>query len=123
MKFFAAIILAVGLLVADSAEAQRYQGGWSFAPGGQGRAERLWLGDGNTYGLHLSGTSRFCGQPGASYARMRQVLRGTRGFSPDYITWWIANTCRDGYVRVCLRNQRGAQACSTYGNRGWGGRP
>ncbi|MCC6001636.1 MAG: hypothetical protein JJU19_12360 [Pararhodobacter sp.] len=123
MKVLATLVLLAGLLTAGGASAQSYQGGWSYTPQSQGRSERMWLGDGNDYGLHLSGTSRFCGQPGASYASMRQVLLGTRGYGNEYVTWWIANNCTDGYVRVCLRNPRGAQACSTYANRGWGYRP
>lgn len=110
-------------LFAGVAQAQTYQGGWVYTPQGGGYAEQLWLGDGNSYGLHMSGTDRYCGTPGAAYATMRNVLQGTRGYGSEFITWWIADNCRDGYVRVCLRNPRGQTACSTYANRGWGGRP
>jgi len=114
---------AFALLAGGLAQAQTYRGGWSYTPQSRNSSERFWLGDGNQYGLHMRGTDRFCGQPGASYARMRQVLQGTRGYDREFVTWWIADSCRDGYVRVCVRNPRGAQACSTYANRGWGPRP
>jgi len=123
MKGIFLAVLATVTLWAGLAGAQTYHGGWVFTPQSSYSSERLWLGDGNHYGLHMTGSPRYCGQPGASYARMRQVLQGARGYGNEFVTWWIADNCRDGYVRVCIRNPRGAQACSTYANRGWGNRP
>jgi hypothetical protein len=108
----AAIFLFAGFTNAASA----FVGNWSYDnnPGG---LEVLWLGDSSddTY-LYLRGTDRYCGRPGASYARMRSVLRSTGG---DQVNWWFSDECDDGYVRVCVSNSHGNTACSTYGNGGW----
>lgn len=122
--FIAAMLVALTFgLAADRAEAQAYSGGWYFLEGGGSQAEQLWLGDGNNYGLHMRGTSRYCGQPGASYARIRQILVAANDFGNGFVTWWIADDCTDGYVRVCVQNPYNQSACSTYADWGWGPRP
>jgi hypothetical protein len=123
MKVLFSILLIVATLLAPAVQAQTYSGGWVYREQSRHASEELWLGDGNDYGLHMRGTERFCGQPGDRYAYMRQVLHGTRGYNPDFITWWIDRQCSDGYVRVCIRNPRGQMGCSTYANFGWGPRP
>ena len=121
---FRAFLVALAALVwSGTAEAQTYSGGWVFTPGSGSANEQLWLGNGNDYGLHMAGTSRYCGTPGAAYSAIRNVILGTRGYGNEYVTWWITDSCTDGYVRVCVLNPRGQQACSTYANLGWGGRP
>lgn len=121
---FATVLVALTMgFSADRAEAQSYSGGWYYFEQGGGYLEELWLGDGDHYGLHMRGTSRFCAQPGAAYHRIRSILNNANDFSNGFVTWWIANSCSDGYVRVCVRNPYGEQACSTYQDWGWGNRP
>ena len=109
-------VAAISLLAAPSAANAAYEGGWYFDnnPGGW---EILALGDNSddTYRI-LRGTDRFCGRRGASYATMRSIINGNSG---EQITWWVADTCDDGYVRVCVQNWRGRSACSTYWDDGW----
>jgi len=116
-KTLIAIAAAMAMCIASSA-AYAYVGDWAYddTPGGW---EILNLGN-NTNGAVriLRGTKRYCGRPGAAYATMRRVLlrNGTEG---EQINWWVDATCRDGYVRVCVRNWRGESACSTYWDGGW----
>lgn len=100
---------------AGIASAGYYEGGW-YVRNNPGGREILYLGDNsdNTYRA-LRGTSRYCVRPGASYARIRQVLNNEY----DQIGWWEDEICRDGYVRICVQNSRGQSACSTYEDNGW----
>lgn len=119
MKRFVSFIGAACLLVLSLAvPAQAFEGDWYFDnnPGGR---EILALGDftDNSF-LLLRGSPRYCGVPGDSYAHMRNVLvrNGTNG---QMIYWWIADSCRDGYVRVCIENRYNEVGCSTYIDGGW----
>lgn len=107
------VLAAAALLGASPAGA--YEGGW-YVDNNAGGREILYLGDNsdNTYRV-LRGTGRYCVYPGASYAKMRGVL----GNEHNQISWWVTNSCDDGYVRVCVENSRGQSACSTYIDAGW----
>lgn len=123
MRLLLFLALIMSMFWGAAAQAQTYNGGWVYREQTRYSAEEFWLGDGNDYGLHMRGTERFCAVRGDSYAHMRSVLQGTRGSGNEFITWWIDRQCSDGYVRVCMRNSRGRQGCSTYADYGWGPRP
>ena len=113
-----AVVASCALAIGSSVPTNAYEGGWAYDDNAGGY-EVLKLGDNtdNTY-LLLRGTKSYCGSPGVPYARVREVLRrnGTNG---QQISWWIANSCDGGYVRVCVRNGRRESACSTYWADDW----
>ncbi len=115
-KFLSTILMAFGLMASATVPALAYEGYW-YA---ETNPEYLELGDNSdgTY-LALGSTPGFCGRPGSSYSQMRRVMRNN---GDGDIAWWIDRTCDDGfnsYVRVCVANWRGQQACSTYQDFGW----
>ena len=115
------VVLGVGAALAlslSTLSASAFEGDWYY-DNNVGGSEVLNLGDNSDDSfLVLRGTDRYCGRPGAPYSRIRNVLR-RNGTDGEQITWWIANTCDDGYVRICVENWRGEQACSTYEDYGW----
>lgn len=115
-KFLKIVLAAAGLMATAAAPALAYEGYWYS----QTNPEYMELGDNDdgTY-LALGSTPGYCGRPGNSYSQMRRVLRNN---GDEDITWWIQQTCDDGfdsYVKVCVENWRGQQACSTYRDYGW----
>lgn len=117
-RFFAALTIAcAALLLAPSAKAQDYYyGAWEFGNDG---TEYLYLGDNmdGTY-LYLRGDRGYCGRPGASYTSIRQILLN----QVDDVSWWIDDYCSSGrrdFVRICVENDYGQRACSTYRDMGW----
>ena len=116
MKKVTGALLALFLTGATAAHADHLQyGGWSYDDN-RGGSEEVILGDGDDRGLYLGGSPRYCVRPGASYARMREIMSRN---NHQWISWWIADSCRDGYIRVCIENEHVEQACSTYKNLGW----
>ncbi len=115
----AAAVSMLAVSVGGASANETYEGGW-YTDNNLGGSEVLYLGDNSddTY-LHLSGASGYCGQPGASYARMRSVI----GHEYDQITWSINQVCSDDYgndfARICVQNSYGDSACSTYREVGW----
>ena len=113
-----AAVAATAMLGATMSSAFAYVGGWYYDnnPGGW---EVLALGDSSddSY-LSLRGTEMYCGRPGASYAKMRNVLE-RNGTSGEQVTWWIDHECSQAHVRICIENWRGERACSTYRDEGW----
>ncbi len=119
-KFIAMLAVATMFLAASatvSAAQEAYWGDWEYGTYDNGQ-RYLILGDGNGWALELGGTERYCVYSGAGYNTMERILRqnGTNG---EQIYWWIDQTCRDGYTRVCVQNYRGDYACSTYADYGW----
>lgn len=107
-------VTAMSIVGGIVGSASAYEGGWAVRnnPGGR---EILYLGDNSDNSFRsLRGTGRYCGDTGSSYATMRRVLNGV----DDQVTWWEDYTCDDGYVRVCVTNNR-RSACSTYIDQGW----
>lgn len=117
-KMLTTAVAVVTMLAVSAGAAFAYTGDWYYDDN-PGWSEVLRLGD-NTDGTfrHLSGSERYCGRPGASYAKMRRILlrNGTDG---EQIDWWVADTCSDNHVRICVENWRGESACSTYWDDGW----
>lgn len=112
-KFFVVFLGAMALLAMSVTGAVAYEGGWQYDSNGQ---EFMVLGDNSDgTGLYLWGTTRYCGSPGDSYSRMHRVLDR----QIYEINWWIADSCDDGYVRVCIQNRYRETACSTYIDAGW----
>ena len=116
-KFFGFVVIAI-FLVGSMSEAEAFEGDWEYRIE-HGR-EFMILGDNGGSGdvLELGGTTRYCEVLGDSYAKMHNVLRGN-GQNGQLITWWIANECSDGYVRVCIEHRHSEVACSTYIKYGW----
>ena len=116
IRFFKTLIVVASVLVGgvSVANADDYLGGWQYDSYGY---ETMILGDGDGSGLYLTGTDRYCGRPGAGYRTMHRILDNTGG---GFIHWWVDQGCSDGFVRVCIENQYGQQACSTYYDDGWG---
>lgn len=122
-KMLLGAVVAAAMLAASASgafAATIYYGGWYYDdnPGGW---DVLQLGDSNRGRfLHLVGTEVSCGTKGAPYARIHQVLSDANDASDNgFITWWITNTCDSNYDRICVQNDFGATACSTYQIDGW----
>jgi len=113
-KTLLAAAAAAALLIAAPA-ANAFVGGWYY-DNNAGGLEVLHLGDSSddTY-LVLRGTDRYCSRPGVSYATVRNLLNSVGG----PVNWWIDNECDDGYLRICVSDSQGWDACSTYANGGW----
>jgi hypothetical protein len=111
------VVTAITMLAVSVGGALAFTGDWYYDDN-VGGWEVLRLGDNSddTF-LHLSGATEYCSRPGVSYAKMRNVLvrNGTNG---EQIEWWVNASCGD-FVRICVRNWRGEQGCSTYWSEGW----
>ena len=112
-KFLGMMTTVVALTAATTASAD-YYGGWLYDDNPGGREITI-LGNGNGYGLYLTGYTGACGPRGASYATMRNVMSETGG---GWISWWIDQDC-GSTVRVCVQNDWGQWACSSYYDHGW----
>ncbi len=98
-----AIIFSVALATPSLAQSI-YNGPWSY------NGSNLVLGNQLGNGMYMRNSPRYCGRPGISFARMRAILDNN---NRQNITWWIDYECNDNHARVCIRNLRGQQGCST----------
>jgi len=115
----AVAVLALGTAAFATPASAAYYGGWYYNdnPGGW---DVLQLGDGHGRYLHLIGTEVSCGDRGAPYAQIHQVLSDGNDASRDgFVTWWVVNTCDGQYDHICVQNDWGNSACSTYQIDGW----
>lgn len=116
------VVLAALFMMTPATHAAEYyeSNAWRFDDNrGAGNREVLLLRDDRTgrY-LYLRGTSRHCIFDGASYSTMRAVMR-RNAHSPVPLQWSIVNRCADGIIRICVENQIGQRACSSYIDAGW----
>lgn len=117
MNRFLSLCVAVVMLVSSATTAVAFEGRW-YSENNPNGAEilQLWDASDGSY-LDLRGEIGFCGVPGASYERIRRVLRNN-GPSYEPVYWRIADEC-GRYVRICVENWYNENACSTYYSRGW----
>jgi len=103
-----ALFAMAAIVVPSTASAYN---GFGYVEDNPGGREVLILSDDNAGTFELSGTKRFCGQPGEPYANVRNVMHR---HGNEKIDWWIDYACNDGYARICVQNYLGETACSTY---------
>lgn len=112
-----AIIAGTAMLLAAAAPAlaDNYYGGWTY------RGPTLILGDSTDgTGLFLANSPRYCGRSASrGSASIRSMLDRSNYSSDSNINWWIDESCRDGYLRVCIVTSTGENGCNTYRDLGW----
>lgn len=116
-NMLSALALGSAMLLGTAGASHAFTGTWYFS-NDPDYSEDVRLGDASdgSY-LQLYGTENYCGRPGAPYSSMRRVMRQSNDFN-GYINWRIDRDCGDD-VRICVKNQYGNWACSTYQNGGW----
>jgi hypothetical protein len=117
-KILLVVAAAASIIFAPNVASAAFEGnGWYYNNNAGGYEILKLRNDSSGSYLALSGTAAACGPRGVPYARIRAILAANQQSSLP-VRWWISNDCGE-YVRICIENQRGARACSTYFKEGW----